>query len=48
MANFEDDFGNFSREESNRPAACNNLLEVLPLIDDHNRMRHKMLRLEKK
>ena len=39
IANFEDCFGN---------VACHNLHEVLPLIEDDNRMRQTILRLEKK
>ena len=48
MANFEDDSENVSYEEINRPAMCHNFLEKLLLIDEHNRIRQSMLRLEKK
>ena len=48
MEIFEDKLGNVSHEEINRSAVCHDLHEVLPLIDEHNRMRESMIGLEKK
>ena len=47
VANFEADFVNVIYEEINRLSACPTLCEVLPFVDEHNRMRQKKLGLEK-
>ena len=48
MDSFEDDFGNATYEEINRPSTCHNLCVDSPLKDEHNKMRQNILGLEKK
>ena len=45
MANFEDDFGDVTCKEINRSLTCHSPHEVLPMIDEHNRMRQDILGL---
>ena len=47
LSHFEDDFGNVTAKEINRPSICNFLYEYLPLIDEHNKQRQNILNLER-
>ena len=46
LANFEDDFGNVTCKEINRPSICHFSCEVLPITYERNRMRQSCLGLE--
>jgi hypothetical protein len=48
QSNFEDEFGNVNFKMLPWPQVCNFLYEYLPLIDEHNKQRQSVLRLEKK
>ena len=45
---FEDDFGNVGSKEVSRPKLAHLLYDYLPLIDEHNKQRQKILGLERK
>ena len=47
MSSFEDEFGNVSHKTIDRPELCHFLYEYLPLIDEHNKQRQRLLALEK-
>ena len=47
LSHFEDDFGNVTAKEINRPCVSNFLYEYLPLIDEHNKQRQNLLNLER-
>jgi hypothetical protein len=48
QSNFEDEFGNVDFKILPRPQVCQFLYEYLPLIDENNKQRQSVLRLEKK
>jgi hypothetical protein len=48
MSYFEDDYGNVGSKEINRPELAHLLYDYLPLIDEHNKQRQKILGLERK
>jgi hypothetical protein len=48
MSYFEDDYGNVGSKEINRPKLAHLLYDYLPLIDEHNKQRQKILGLERK
>lgn len=45
---FEDEFGNVGSKQILRPKIAHLLYEYLPLVDEHNKQRQKILALEKK
>jgi hypothetical protein len=45
---FEDKFGNVGSKQILRPKISHLLYEYLPLVDEHNKQRQKLLALEKK
>jgi hypothetical protein len=45
---FEDDFRNVGSKEVSRPKLAHLLKDYLPLIDEHNKQRQKILGLERK
>ena len=45
---FEDDYGNVSSKELCQPKIAHLLFDYLPLIDEHNKQRQKILGLETK
>ena len=47
LSHFEDDFGNVTSKEINRPKVSHFLYEYLPLIDEHNKQRQNILNLER-
>jgi hypothetical protein len=47
LSSFEDEFGNVSHKTIDRPELCHFLYEYLPLIDEHNKQRQRLLALEK-
>ena len=47
LLNFEDDFGNVTANEINRPRISNVLYEYLSLIDEHNKQGQNLLNLER-
>ena len=47
VSSFEDEFGNVSHKTIERPELCHFLYEYLPLIDEHNKQRQRLLALEK-
>jgi len=48
MSYFEDDYGNVGSKEISRPELAHLLYDYLPLIDEHNKQRQKILGLERK
>ncbi len=48
MSYFEDDFGNVGSKEVSRPKLAHLIYDYLPLIDEHNKQRQKILGLERK
>jgi hypothetical protein len=48
ISKFEDEWGNTSFKEINRPEIVRFLYEYLPLIDEHNKQRQSLLGLEKR
>jgi hypothetical protein len=48
MSYFEDDFGNVGSKEVNWPKLAHLIYDYLPLIDEHNKQRQKILGLERK
>jgi hypothetical protein len=48
MSYFEDDYGNVGSKEISRPKLAHLLYDYLPLIDEHNKQRQKILGLERK
>ena len=46
-SSFEDEYGNVKYKDINRPQFAHFLYEFLPLIDEHNKQRQAILRLEK-
>jgi len=47
LSYFEDDFGNVTTKEINRPRISNFLYEYLPLIDEHNKQQQNLLNLKR-
>jgi len=47
VSSFEDEFGNTSCKELDRPSIAHFLHEFLPLIDEHNKQRQSLLNLER-
>ena len=45
---FEDDYGNVGSKEIRRPELAHLLYDYLPLIDEHNKQRQRILGLERK
>jgi hypothetical protein len=48
MSYFEDNYGNVGSKEISRPELAHLLYNYLPLIDEHNKQRQKILGLENK
>ena len=48
LANFEDDFDDAGCKEINRLLVCHFSYEVLPIIDEYNRLRQNIIGLERK
>jgi hypothetical protein len=48
LSYFEDDYGNVSSKEISRPELAHLLYDYLPLIDEHNKQRQRILGLEKR
>ena len=48
LANFEEDFGNVTCKEINRPSICHFLCEFLRIMHKHNRIRQDFFGLEMK
>jgi hypothetical protein len=48
MSYFEDDYGNVGSKEVSRPKLAHLIYDYLPLIDEHNKQRQKILGLERR
>ena len=48
LSHFEDDFGNVTYKELNRPHICHFIYEFVPLIDEHNKQRQNLLNMKMK
>jgi hypothetical protein len=48
LSYFEDDYDNVSSKEISRPELAHLLYDYLPLIDEHNKQRQRILGLEKR